>query len=292
MMENNKLDVLARVISERSAPPEYPDEAIFSDLYHTSLSTAIRAIDGFTGEEKRKRQSANEWISEKSSKACYIRVINFDRIVSFLTNGTTSCDALFYVFCHSNDQFHFLAEFKNIGKQEMLRLLKSEDRDGIYRKVKDSVENIRQHFLFGGTQESDDIIESTHFFAVYNGKNTAATSAKPIVPSKKNATRDSRGKQNRATRNWQHEYTLKEENEIYQRFSSKIEQLRLKPCTEDTFPGNAIPRVRKSAHSAEKIRFFTIFSAQDFGDLINSGFFDNWNWGPYLPDEEGLTENT
>lgn len=291
-MENNKLNVLDRVISERSIPPEYPDEAVFSNLYHTSLSTALRAINGYPEEEKQRRQIANEWISEKSSKAHDIRVINFDRIVSFLTNGTTSCDALFYVFCHSDGQFHFLSEFKNVGKQEMLRLLKSEERDCIYKKVKDSVENIRQNFLFGGTQESDDIIENTHFFAVYNGKNTAATSGKPVVPAKKNAFKDSNGKQNRATRNHQHEYTPKEENEIYQRFSSKIEQLRLKPCTEDTFPGNAIPRVRKMAHSSEKIRFFTIFSAQDFGDLINSGFFDDWNWGPYLPGEENITKNT
>ena len=292
MMGNNKLDVLAWIISERAAPPEYPDEAIFSDLYHTSLSTALRAIDGFTEEERKKRQFANEWIREKSSNANSVHTINFDQIVALLNNGKASCDALFYNFCHQPGKYHFLSEFKNTGKQDILRFLKSDGEDSIYKKVKDSVENIRQHLLFGGEHEADDIVRNMHFFAVYNGKNTAAISSKPIVPSKKAAVKDSKGKQNRATRSGPHEYTLKEENEIYQRFGTRIEQLGMKPCTEDTFPGNAIPRVKKTSHGSEKIRHFTIFSSQDFGELIDSGFFDDWNWGPYLPNEGELIENT
>ena len=289
MMENNKLNVLDQVIQERSTLPEYPDELIFSNVYHASLSTRLRAIGGFSGEEKNKRQNANEWIHEKSHKACAVRAINFDRVADILNNGSTSCDAFFYNFCHNNNEFHFISEFKNTenaGKQELLRLLKREDNDGIYRKVKDSVESIRHNLLFGGNQEADDIIRNIHFFVVYNGKNNAATSTKPIVPSKKYASRDVHGKQNRATRSRQHEYTPKEENEIHQRFGLKIEELGLKPCTEDTFPGNSIPRVRKAERGSKKIRYFTTFSAQDFGDLINSGYFDNWKWGPYLHNTE------
>ena len=284
-MEKNKLNVLKHVIEERSVLPEYPDEAIFSNLYHTSFSTALRSINGYPDKEKSRRQNANEWIRETSSKACAVYVINFDRITDLLNNGSSSCDALFYNFCIQSGEFHFMSEFKNTeiaGKQDLLRLLKCDDQDSIYRKVKASVENIRHNLLFGGNQEADDIIQNMHFFVVYNGKNNAATSPRPTVPFKSHAMRDAHGKQNRATRGQRHECTPKEENEIYQRFGQRIEELRMKPCTEDTFPGHAIPRVRKVERGSEKIRYFTIFSAQDFGDLINSGFFENWNWGPYL----------
>ena len=294
-MENNKLNILDQAIRERLAPPVFPDEMVFSNLYHTSFSTQLRAIDGFPDKEKAKRINANEWIREKSRKACAIRVINFDRVKDILNNGSTSCDAFFYSFYPNNNEFHFITEFKNTetyGKQELLRLLNREDQDGIYRKVKDSIENIRHHLLFGGKQEADEIIQNTHFFVVYNGKNNAATSNKPSVPSREQASKDARGKQNRATRIRRPEYSIKEENEIYQQFGLKIEDLSMKPCTEDTFPGSAIPRLRKSGRGSEKIRHFTIFSAQDFGELINSGYFDNWNWGQYLPATAAISEST
>ena len=291
-MENERFNVLACVANERVTLPEYPDEAVFSDLYHTSLSTALRAVEGYLDEEKRRRQDANEWIVEKSCKARNVCVINFDQVVKRLNNGRASCDAFFYNFYWQQGEYHFLCEFKNTGKQDFLRYLKSDNEDSIYKKVKDSAENISQCVVFGGECEADDIISNMHFFAVYNGKNTAATSSKPIVPTKENAGKGSNGKQNRATRNRQHEYTPKEENEIYQRFGEKIEQIGLKTCVEDTFPGNAIPRVKKSAHGPEKIRHFTIFSAQDFGKLVESGFFDHWNWGLYLPTVEDSSDIT
>lgn len=294
-MENNKLNVLDYVIQERSTPPDYPDEMVFSNLYHTSFSTQLRAIGGYSVTERAKRTIANEWIHEQSRRSCAVRVINFDRVKDLLNNGSASCDALFYNYDLIYEGFHFISEFKNTertGKQDLLRLLNRDDQDGIYRKVKDSVENIRHNLLFGGTQEADEIIQNMHFFVVYNGKNNAATSNKPSFPSRKEAPRDASGKQNRAIRFGRHEYSQKDENEIYLRFGNKIEELKMKPCTEDTFPGDSIPRVRKSERGTEKIRFFTIFSAQDFGDLIESGYFDNWNWGQYLPKSRGIAENT
>lgn len=293
-MENKKLNILNQAIQERLVPPAYPDEMVFSNIYHTSFSTQLRAIGGFSDREQAKRIIANEWLHEKSRKTCAIRVINFDRVKELLNISSTSCDAFFYDFFQKND-FHFITEFKNTersGKQELLRLLNRDDQDGIYRKVKDSVEIIRHNLLFGGTQEADDIIHNMHFFVVYNGKNNAATSAKPIVPSRKEAIRDAHGRQKQATRNRQHEYSQKEENEIYQRFGLKIAELTMKPCTEATFPGNSIPRVRKSERGSERIRYFTIFSAQDFGDLIESGYFDTWNWGEYIPDSNDFSDNT
>lgn len=294
-MENNKLNVLDCVILERSTLYHYPDEMVFSNLYHTSFSTQLRALGGYSVKEQAKRTLANEWIHEQSRKSCAVRVINFDRVKDLLNNGSASCDALFYNYNLIDEGFHFISEFKNTersGKQDLLRLLNCNDQDGIYRKVKDSVENIRHNLLFGGKQEADEIIQSMHVFVVYNGKNNAATSNKPSIPSRKEALRDTSGKQTRAIRFGRHEYSQKDENEIYTRFGNKIEALGLKPCTENTFPGNAIPRVRKSERGSEKIRFFTIFSAQDFGDLIDSGFFNNWNWGQYLPNSLNLAENT
>ena len=299
-MENNKFNVLSFVISQRSTFPEYEDELVFSDIYRVSFHTALRAIAGKTAKEKAPHMKngsewiENEWILEQSSKACDIRVINFDRVIDLLNNNSRSCDAFFYNFFHQTGDFHFIAEFKNTdqsGKRELLRLLNRDDQDGIYRKVKESVENIRHNLHFGGTQEADEIIQNMHFFVVYNGKNNAVTSSRPNVPSKKHAQKDAYGKQNRATRTNQHGYSQKEENEIYQQFDLKIEALGMKPCTEDTFPGNAIPRLRKAAHGSEKVRYFTIFSAQDFGDLLNSGFFDDWSWGPYLSDNEDISGN-
>ena len=133
-MENNKFDVLTYVIKERSTPPEYPDEAIFSNLYYTSLSTELRAIAGYREEQKRKRQNDNEWIKEESSKACDIRVINLDGLVSLLKNGKASCDAFFYNFEHEDGEFHFIAEFKRVNKQKLLELLSLayNHKDSIY----------------------------------------------------------------------------------------------------------------------------------------------------------------
>ena len=295
-MENNKLNVLEYIIAEQSTPPEYPDEAIFSDIYHTSLHTSLRSIQGYPDRVKEKHRKdgfewfENEWIKLESDKVCNIRVIDFDNLVSLLNSGKASCDAFFYNFECQTGEFHFISEFKRVDKQTLINLLKDEGRNGLYRKIKDSAESIRHHLLFGGNQEADSIIENMHFFAVYAGKNTSATSEGPQILSGKKTSKDAYGKQNRAIRNGRTKYSEKNEDDIFQRFGRQIEELGMKPCTEDTFPGKAIPRVKKTEHGSEKVRYFTIFSAQDFGQLIDSGFFDFWNWGKYLPDPESTTE--
>ena len=139
------------------------------------------------------------------------------------------------------------------------------------------------NILFGGSQEADDIVKNTHFFAVYAGKNTIPTSAGPRVPTGNKAVKDANNKQTRATRSRRPEYTEKQEQDIYGRFSKKIEQLGLEPRKRDTFPVKVSSRISP---------YFTPFSAQDFGKLIDSGFFDNWNWGKYLPDVEVNIEET
>lgn len=289
-METNKLDVLAYVIDERSKSPEFPDEVVFSDLYHASLHTSLRAINGYPDrvkEEHRKNGSEwseNEWIREESSKSSDIRVIDFDNLVAVLNNGKASCDAFFYNYYHNNSKLHFIAEFKNESKQIFLKKLKGNDKDSLHKKVNDSIENICKNLLFGGTHEAEAVVQNMHFFAVYGGKNTAATSTRPYVPSKKNASRNAEGKQRRATRTPRPEYSEKEEYDIYGQFGKKLEHLGMKPRTEKLF----LPIKVNSRISS----YFTPFSAQDFGKLINSGFFDDWNWGPYLPDEECSTENT
>lgn len=284
-MENEKFNVLAQVINERSFEFDYPDKAVFSNLYYTSLARSLQGMASTPDAEKADWEGKNEWLKAESSKVTDIPVIDFDNLVTLLDNRKTSCDVFFYNFGLMDNGFHFLGEFKRVNKRTFLDLLNlpNDHEDSIFRKVSDSIENIRHSLFFGGSQESDAIVQNAHFFAVYAGKNTIPTSAGPRVPTGNKALKDSNNKQTRATRSRRPEYTEKQEQDIYGRFSKKIESLNLKPRKRDTFPVKVSPRISP---------YFTPFSAQDFGKLIDSGFFDNWNWGTYLPDTESVAEDT
>ena len=122
-----------------------------------------------------------------------------------------------------------------------------------------------------------------HLIAVYNGKNTRHTSARPKLPGKNRATKGADGKQCHATKNDSLEPVIRGEHDIYNRLGNQIAELGLKPRTQNTFlPIKIDPRINP---------YFTIFSVQDFGQLIDSGFFDNWKWGKYLPDTESIAES-
>ena len=73
----------------------------------------------------------------------------------------------------------------------------------------------------------------------------------------------------------------KREREIYDRFGEWILKLGLKACREDLFPGKALPRARKIGQGSSKVRFYSIFSAHDFAEILDHGFFDMWKWGKY-----------
>lgn len=281
----DKINVLEEIVKERADIKEYLDENIFSTLYHASLSTCLRALDGYKQDKRGIEEEKNKWLLYQSTKIKDTNVIDFDNVTKCLDNGRASCDIMFYNFSIGKEEnkYHFLGEVKNTGKQDMLKLIKSETNNGIYKKVKDSVENIRSCLLFGGLQEGDDIIKNMHLFLVYGGKNNAATFDRLKLPGKMHAEKSPKGKQSSATRRDRNcPINEKAEGEIYDNFTQKIAKLGLKPCYKSTFPGDALPCLKKSGKGAEKIRQFSLFSAADFGQIINSGFFDDWDWGDYV----------
>lgn len=272
------IKVLDKVREEKEQDFKYPDEKIFSNLYYVSFSKSLKSLDGMKIEEKEKKCKENNWLLNESSKVQEVFVLDFDNITKALANEKKSCDGLFYNFELQKGQLHYLVEMKNTwknGKKEILSLLKSEDDDGIYYKVRDSVQSILKELEFGGTQEREELVKNMHFFIVYEGKNNVPARTKIKMPSKVKVECGVERKQKRAGR--MDYLTDKGEEELYEQFGRKILKLGLKECNEDTFPGDALPRARKSEKGKTKIRAFSIFSAKDFANIVENGFFDEWN---------------
>lgn len=273
------MNVLNEVAQEDKQIFDYADEKIASDIYQVSLSYAERALDGMDVRERVLNKKKNKWLEQETDKVHQVFVLNFDNIVNKLKNGRSSCDAFFYNFHPNGDEYHYLAEMKNTNKKKIISLLNDESKDGIYNKVNDSVQMIKSQLEFGGIQEHNDIIIHTHLFIVYSGKNDVP-SRKPLeMPQKTRVVRDGKGKQRRAGR--MSFDSGKNELEVYQHFGDKIHNLGLASCDEKTFPGDALPRARKISKDGSKQRRFSLFSAHDFSNILDSGFFDDWNWGSY-----------
>lgn len=275
------MKVLDRVKSEKMQTFDYPDEVIFSNLYFVSLSHSLRSFSNLPENLQKNWLQDNEWLRNESSSIEEIPVIDFDNITKALGNGKKSCDGLFYNFSPQEGEQHFLAELKNTGKRELLDLLKSDDNDGLFFKVSDSVYSIKNQLEFGGQQENEELIKNMHFFIVYAGKNNVPSRNNIKVPMRAKVDRNSKSKQSRAGR-INYEINGKDEKDIYNRFGQKILKLGLQECYEDTFPGDALPRVSKSKKDGGKVRAFSIFSATNFAEIVNNGFFDEWNWGKYM----------
>ncbi|MBD5492022.1 MAG: hypothetical protein HDR16_07905 [Lachnospiraceae bacterium] len=273
------MNVLNEIAKENGQPFEYPDEKIASDIYHVSLSYACRALNGMNDNERKQKEKLNKWLECETEHIHDVPVLAFDNITRKLSNGKSSCDAFFYNFDPCAGEQHYLAELKNTNKKTVLSMIKDEGKDGIYNKVNDSVEMIKNQLEFGGKHEKDDIIVHTHFFIIYAGKNDVP-SREPIEMVKKTAVeRDSQGKQRKAGR--MIPKSVKSDEEIYGHFENKIRKLGLAACDEDTFPGDALPRARKIIKGRTKQRVFSLFSARDFAAIVDSVFFSAWKWGSY-----------
>ena len=273
------MNVLELVQQENEKGVMYPDEKIISNLYYVSFSYSLRALEGLPKEQKEEKEKRNEWLKEKSKFAEKTPVLNFDRIAEQLKDeGRCSCDALFYHTCPGEGERHYLAEFKQADKKMILTLMKNLGKDGIYSKIHDSVELIKKELEFGGRSEHEDIIAHMHFFMVYAGKNNVAAANPVTLPRKMAVSRDNCGKQKSAGRmNFD---SGKAANEIYEQFGERLKKLGLEGCEEKTFPGNALPCAKKRKGGGKE-RSFSIFSASDFAQIIDSGFFASWNWGEY-----------
>ena len=273
------INVLEKLKDETENAPEYEDEGIASNIYYISLSIALRALDGMDEERRKKEEPKNEWLRSESSKIQEIPVLDMDNIKNTLKIDKKSCDGLFYNYEPQEKGQHYLFELKNIGKKKLLSLMKSKKDVGILYTVEDSIQMIKYELEFGGAQEKGDLIRNMHFFIVYGGKNDVpAPSGSIKLPGKKRVEgKQSQQKQNRAGK--MNYNTQKQEYDIYTQFGKSISALGLKECEEKDFPGDALPHTRKKGK--KKVREFSIFSAYDFVEIIEKGFFDNWNWGEY-----------
>ena len=273
------LNVLNEVILEHEYFFQYEDERIASNVYLTSLSCALRKLASLEENGKRRALEKNQWLVKETDKAQEIPVLAFDRIAGKLSNGKRSCDMFFYNFQQEAEELHYLAELKNIDKKELLSMLADLGQDGMFNKVSDSVQLIKKELEFGGSQEHEELVCHTHFFVVYAGKNNVPAQRPIEMPGRRNVSRDKQGKQNRAGRMVTN--SEKREREIYDRFGEWILKLGLKACREDLFPGKALPRARKIGQGSSKVRLYSIFSAHDFAEILDHGFFDMWKWGKY-----------
>lgn len=272
-------NVLDMTNQESQLAFDFEDEKIASNLYLVSLSESLRGLDGRSETEKITLAEKNNWLLEETEHIKNVPVLSFDNIVKKLKNRRTSCDAFFYNFTNQPETQHYLAEFKNSDKATLLSLLIKSNNDGIFNKINDSVFLIQSELEFGGVSEHEDIIKNTHFFLVYGGKNNVATNQTITMPRKTKIQADSRGKQKHASR--MKPLTQKQENEAYSSFGKKITDLGLACCDASIFPGKALPQAIR--HGKSKIRNFSIFSASDFAQVVDAGFFDEWNWGEYTP---------
>lgn len=273
------MDVLNEVILEDKKIFEYGDEKIASNVYLVSLSCALRKLATMDGKEKEEALGKNEWLAEETGKVRDIPVIAFDNVVKKLENGKCSCDMFFYNFHQEAEEFHYLAELKNVDKKRMLSMLADMGQDGIFTKVRDSVQMIGKELEFGGAQEHEELVSHTHFFVVYAGKNNVPAKSPIEMPGRTRVSRDEHRKQNRAGR--MVTGSEKREREIYDRFGNQILRLGLKACDEDQFPGKALPRAKKMGQGGGKMRMYSLFSASDFAQILDHGFFDTWKWGDY-----------
>lgn len=267
---------------EQGAAPEYHDERIASYLSMISFSESLRAFKSRTEHEKEQKKGAFTWLTMYSEAIAKIPVLNFDRIKSRVNNDLTSCDGFFYNYNHTNErEMHFLLEMKNVNKSALVSMLDIHGRSGkdsILRKVQDSVLLIRKELEFGGAQEHGEIVENTHLLLVYGGKNDLpARNVRLPLPSKKRVERGTNKKQARAVSGTGQRD--KAENDLIDLFGRQIERLGMKFCETAVFPGNFLPKAKKSCGT--KGRWYTIFTAQDFAEIIDRGFFRDWPWGEY-----------
>lgn len=274
------LKVLDEVKAEHTTSFAYSDEKIASNMYDVSCPYSQRALAGMKAEEQAKNSEKNKWLLEQTSHVKDVSVLDFDHIKIKLGNGKTSCDAMFYRFAANSTDLHYLAEFKNVDKKTILKLMKDNaSADSIYRKVRDSVQMIRFELEFQGNVEHDEIVSHMHFFLVYGGKNNMPVRNPVKMPGRAKVNRDISGKQKSAGR--MHIDSDKRENETYERFGNSIAALGLAACDEGVFPGEALPRTKKFVKGGEKVRQFSVFSARDFAKIVDAGFFDTWDWGTY-----------
>lgn len=261
---------------------EYPDEQLISNLYYVSLSYSLRQINSITDiSTKNDWITQNNWLSNECENLKNIPIVNFDKLPKLCNcDNLTSCDGLLYDF--NAKKFSLLIEFKNCDRKNLDKYLDIMSKDSILTKLKDSKNLIVSNLEFQGKFSGELLIKNTHIVVVYNGKNNKPvnnTNLKHIL--KQQVSHNSKGKQNRAINLNTH--TKNKDS----KFSLEVKKLGYTSCLENDFSVPAKPQAEK-LKGVGKIRYFSIFSAQDFKKLVelksqndDCVYLQDWDWGEY-----------
>jgi hypothetical protein len=275
----------------------YIDERIISNLYFASLPISIRELeshkDKVNKETKiyRKNQLQNEyendiknqdWLVEDCDEIREIPTVSFDQLKNRIDIDKKSCDAFFYNPNQVNNKRNLLIEFKNVDKDKILEYIKSEDADGLWGKVVDSIELLNNVEFEGYT--SDKLIQNTHLMIVYGEKSNVVSTMRLNLPTKTTVKRDRNGRQSSAVkfdRQRNKEYSKKDTKEILDKFAEKIKKRDMASCPESYF-GVPIKEPSEDKSGKERGCWYTLYSKKDFQTVVSrENFFHNWNWGAY-----------
>lgn len=281
-------DLHKALAEEANEEYEFEDERIASNLYLTSLSYSLRSLKEDSSQpesEREKKIEANMWLKNESIHILDIPAINFDCLKCRIDAARPSCDVFFYNAGFSMHHKHLIGEYKNTSKKEMVKMIASDGADGLKPKITSSIDLLRTEISFTTTEEEQRALEGDiHLFLVYGGKNDMSSSGEweKRLPRSEHVSRDSRRKQMSASKQrYSNVESEKHVNAVFNSFGSFLIDKGLVPCTKEEFPGNALPKLSKSGIG--KIRFFSMFSAADFTEIVDGGYFDAWNWGTLAP---------
>ena len=175
-----------------------------------------------------------------------------------------------------------MKRFNIVDRKNLDKYLDIMSKDSILTKLKDSKNLIVSNLEFQGKFSGELLIKNTHIVVVYNGKNNKPvnnTNLKHIL--KQQVSHNSKGKQNRAINLNTH--TKNKDS----KFSLEVKKLGYTSCLENDFSVPAKPQAEK-LKGVGKIRYFSIFSAQDFKKLVelksqndDCVYLQDWDWGEY-----------
>lgn len=277
---------------------EFADECIISDLYLTSLPMSLRELDSrFDKVQKEgnldRRESLQreydrelqkqDWLLHDCDAVRKVKTISLDQLKNYIDRDKRSCDAYFYNPNIKNHKRNLMIEFKNVNKDKILEYIKSDNIDGLWCKVADSIALLTDDVEFDGFTKQE-LLSNTHLMIVYGEKANTVSTMHMNLGRKSLVQKDRNGRQNKAVRfdrQKNKEYSKKEAKEIQDKFADKLKRKGLATCSEGYF-GVPIkdPDVDKSRK--ESGCWYTLYSKKDFQKVVgDEGFFDSWDWGMY-----------
>jgi len=280
-------DLYTAMTEEAGQMIEFEDERIASNLYLTSLSYPLRSLNTAVSKlreaERICREKANQWLISESDSIARVPALNLDAIKTKIDPQLTSCDAFLFNAGFPKHSKHFLGEFKNTSKSEMLKMIDSDGKDGLKWKAGSSLDLIKNEISFSDSGMNQECLEGeVHLILVYGGKNDKASPEVNLIsrlPKAEHISRDARRKQKEASRQRRSHFGReKKTNDSMSRFEEFLRKKGFAHCTYEELPvRNALPKLSNSSNG--KSRAFTLLTASDLAFLVDEGYFDEWDWG-------------